>query len=309
MPSANTNNAAAAEWLAVDWGTSRLRVWGIDSAGAVAGKSGTAGGATDLERDMFEPSLLSAAAEFLPDGKKIPALICGMAGARNRWQETPYLSAPCSPLDAARNLTEAPSRAEKLFARILPGISQESPCDVMRGEETQIAGLLSVRPDFCGVACLPGTHTKWARIENGKIKRFTTLMSGEMYYLFAKVSVLRRSVASGSWDEDVFLEAAETTLAHPEKTAAVLFSIRAESLLRGLSKSAARARLSGYWMGLELAATREYWAGGHAAVVGENVLRRQYEIALAARGVKTEMFAAEEMSLAGLLAMRAAADF
>ena len=283
----------------MDWGTSRLRVWNIDSTGTVVGENNTADGATSLTPDMFETSLIKAAEEFLTEGRKMPALICGMAGARNRWVETPYMSAPCSPLAGAHSLTEAPAR--QLSARIVPGISQHSPCDVMRGEETQIAGLLSARPDFCGVVCLPGTHTKWVRVNNGKIQSFTTLMSGEMYYLFAKVSVLRRSVESDSWDESEFLNAVETTLVAPQKTASVLFSIRAESLLQNLPKSAARARLSGYWMGLELAATREYWIDGSAVLIGENILCRQYQLALAARNVQTESFTAADMSLAGLL--------
>ncbi len=309
MPSINAVAPnVCAEWLAVDWGTSRLRVWGINAAGEVIAEKSTENGATNLEKDMFEPILLDVAADFLKNDKKTPALICGMAGARNRWQETAYLSVPCSPFEAAHCLTKAPVQNKNLDVHILPGISQESPCDVMRGEETQIAGLLSTYPDFAGVVCLPGTHTKWVRICGGKITEFTTLMSGEMYYLFAKVSVLRRSVESDEWDEDAFLEAMEITLARPEKTAAVLFSIRAESLLRGLSKSAARARLSGYWMGLELAATREYWAEERVVIIGENILCRQYQIALSAHNVKTEAFTATNMTLAGLLQMHQATE-
>ncbi len=296
-----------AEWLAADWGTSRLRVWGIDSGGRIAGKAESASGAANLESGMFAAELLNAASAFLANGKTIPALVCGMAGARNRWREAPYLPVPCSPLEAARKLTAAPARGGKLCARIIPGLSQESPCDVMRGEETQIAGLLSARPGFAGVVCLPGTHTKWARVCDGTVRAFTTVMSGEMYYLFSRVSVLRRSVESEEWDEDVFCEAAAATLARPEKTAALLFSIRAESLLRGLSKAAARARLSGYWLGMELAATREYWGEGRAAIVGENVLCRQYRLALENQGVKTEEYCSGDMALAGLLQMREAA--
>lgn len=298
-------SANRAEWLAADWGTSRLRVWGIDSAGKVVGQNSTADGATNLTQEMFAPSLLHAAADFLDCKRQTPALVCGMAGARNRWQETPYLSAPCSPSDAASRSVKAPAGKE-LRARILPGVSQQSPCDVMRGEETQIAGLLSVRPDFCGVVCLPGTHTKWARIADGKIVQFTTLMSGEMYHLFAKISILRRAVESDEWDEYEFLTAAAATFVRPESTAAMLFSIRAESVLRGLSKAAARARLCGYWMGLELAATKPYWESGAAAIVGEDILQRQYQTALAAQNVRTEVFAAADMSLAGLLRMREA---
>ena len=293
-----------AAWLAVDWGSSRLRVWAIAPDGVVVGEAHTAEGAADLEPGGFEPCLLAAAADFLDDTRVTRALICGMAGARSRWREAPYIMTPCSPLDVARRVVAAPTRDARLSAYILPGVAQRQPCDVMRGEETQLAGLLARRPDFCGVACLPGTHTKWARIADGKITAFTTLMSGEMFYLCAQVSVLRSAISSapGEWDESAFVEALRTTFTHPEKIAAALFSIRAESVLRDLPSPVARARLSGYWLGLEIAATRAYWHdAGTVAIIGEPMLCRQYQRALAEQKVVGEILAAQEMTLAGLL--------
>ncbi|MGS0465992.1 2-dehydro-3-deoxygalactonokinase [Cobetia marina] len=67
----------------------------------------------------------------------------------------------------------------------------------MRGEETQLAGLVAAQPGYSGAVCLPGTHAKWAQLENGSITGFTTFMSGELYKLLSQDSVLKHSVAGG----------------------------------------------------------------------------------------------------------------
>ena len=258
--------------------------------------------ATNLASDMFEPSLLKAASELLPADQRTPVLVCGMAGARNRWRETSYLPIPCAPLAVSRHAEPVNSSSELLAVHILPGLAQASPCDVMRGEETQIAGLLAREPDFAGVLCLPGTHTKWVRIKDARIVAFKTVMSGELYHLTSAQSVLRRSVASAEWDEDAFVEALAAARAEPEQITASLFSIRAESLLRDLSEAVARARLAGYWLGLELAATQEYWAEQQVTIIAEDLLCRQYGLALSTVKVRSRAFAASDMSLAGLQA-------
>ena len=131
----------------------------------------------------------------------------------------------------------------------------------MRGEETQIAGLLAVDAAFDGIACLPGTHSKWVHIGAGKIRSFQTFLTGELFALLAGGSVLRHAMTDEGWDGSAFLEAVDETAAAPESIAAKLFSIRAESLLHALPGATARARLSGYLIGLELVAAKPCWQG------------------------------------------------
>ena len=162
-------------WIAVDWGTSNLRAWAIDDEGRTIANAASEAGMARLSRDAFEPTLLSVIDGWLASGKT-RVLACGMVGARQGWMEAPYASVPCTPVTQ----TIAPEcRDPRLEMHILAGIRQLHPPDVMRGEETQIAGVLLRQPGFEGVICLPGTHTKWAEIAGGIITRFRTFMTGE----------------------------------------------------------------------------------------------------------------------------------
>ena len=281
-------------WIAVDWGTTQLRAWLMRRDGTVLDRRQSGQGMGTLERDGFEPALRALAGDVLP----VPVLCCGMVGSRQGWAEAPYAPAPCAP-PAADQAVQVPGT--DLNVRILPGVKQAKPADVMRGEETQIAGYLATYPDFDGVICLPGTHTKWVHVSAGEIVSFRTAMTGEMFSLLSERSVLRHSVGGG-WDKDSFDAGVDQALSRPEALAASLFSLRAEGLLDGLNPDVARARLSGLLIGAELAAMRPYWLGQQVAMIGAEALSRAYIAALATQGVPTHMAGAEEMTLAGLAA-------
>lgn len=282
-----------AEWVAADWGTSRLRVWGMRGDAPVWHEASDRGMGA-LEPHGFEEALRA----LLPD-PGLPVMACGMVGARQGWVEAPYAEVPHAPLGP-------PVRAPGgLDVRILPGLCQAAPPDVMRGEETQIAGLLALEPGFDGVACLPGTHTKWAMVSAGEVVTFRTAMTGELFALLSERSVLRHSVAAGDHDAAAFADALSDALARPEALAAGLFAIRAASLLEGTPPAASRARLSGLLIGAELAALRPYWLGQEVAVIADGALARAYGEALAAQGVSVRHRSAEAATLAGLAAARA----
>ena len=175
----------------------------------------------------------------------------------------------------------------------------------MRGEETQIAGLLATAPGFDGIACLPGTHTKWAHVSAGEVVSFASFMTGEIFALLAGTSVLRHTVAAEGWSDADFLEAAEDGLNRPERVAARLFGLRAEALLHGLDPVRARSRLSGLLIGAELAGARAYWLGRDVAIIGAVQLAAAYRAALNLGGLDARVLDATEMTLAGLAAARA----
>jgi 2-dehydro-3-deoxygalactonokinase len=170
----------------------------------------------------------------------------------------------------------------------------------MRGEETQIAGLIARKPRFDGVACLPGTHSKWAHVSAGEVVSFASFMTGELFGLLTEASVLRHSTAGDGWSEPDFPEAVEETLARPERLAGRLFGIRAECLLTCLPPERARARLSGLLIGAELAGARSYWLGRDVALIGATRLSAAYRAALALCGVAARTCDATDMTLAGL---------
>ncbi len=293
-----------ADWIAVDWGTTHLRAWAMADDGRVLAAASSDAGMGSLTRDGFEPALLALAEGWLAPGRATLALACGMVGSRQGWVEAPYRPVPCVPLEPG-GFASAPCGDGRLTVRVIPGIKQLSPADVMRGEETQIAGFLASEPEFDGVLCLPGTHNKWVRISAGEIVSFQTFMTGEMFALLSEHSVLRHSVGGEGWDEHAFTLALDDLLSRPERLAARLFSLRAEALLSGLAPATARARLSGALIGAELAAARPYWLGQSIAVIGASGIGGAYAAALARQGAAPRVVEGDRITLAGLAAAHA----
>lgn len=287
------------DWIALDWGTTHLRAWAMAADGSVLAEGRSDQGMGRLTQDAFEPALLDLISPWLTDAAAA-ILACGMVGARQGWQEAPYAELPCDVV-ALQPMRVRP-KDTRLHLRIVPGLCQRDPSDVMRGEETQVAGFLGKRGGFDGVLCLPGTHSKWVRVEAGRIVAFRTAMTGEAFGLLAGQSVLRPLLGDG-WDAQAFQDAVAQALAQPEKLLVSLFSIRAEALLGRTDPAAARSRLSGLLLGMELAGMRSYWAGGSVHIIGSAQLAENYRSALAIAGAVGIVENGEAMTLAGLSAI------
>ncbi len=288
-----------ADWIAVDWGTSRLRAWAMTADGEILASASSAKGMGSLAPYQFEAALLEEIGDWLALDRSTPVIACGMVGARQGWIEAHYETAPCAP---AGPLVSPAVNDPRISVHICPGVKQHGPADVMRGEETQVAGLLAANPGFEGVICLPGTHSKWVRVQAGQVAEFQTFMTGELYALLSGQSVLRHSVANDGWDGSAFAAAVETALEAPASISARLFSLRAESLLADLSPQVASTRLSGYLIGLELAAARGYWSGQAVAIIGASQLGQHYAEALRTLGVQSYIHNSDAMTLKGLTA-------
>ncbi|OUS05009.1 2-keto-3-deoxy-galactonokinase [Rhodobacterales bacterium 52_120_T64] len=286
-------------WIAVDWGTTHLRVWAMSGDGVILDHKTSDAGMASLSKDEFEGALLRVISEWLSELKITPVVSCGMVGSRQGWVEAPYQVVPCEPLKNAK-FAVAATRDPRIKFYVVPGIKQDSPADVMRGEETQIAGLLAQEPDFDGVACLPGTHTKWVRISAGEVVHFSTYLTGELFSLLSSKSVLRHSIAQNGWDTTAFKGAIDDAITKPSAIAGRLFSLRSEALISELSPETARARLSGYLIGLELGAARQYWLGQKVVIIGEEKISDAYYDALNAQGWAPVKYDAELMTLAGI---------
>lgn len=296
-----SGETAYADWIAVDWGTSNLRAWAMARDGTALAENRSEDGMARLAApEDFETALLALVDPWLGAGR-IPVVACGMVGSRQGWAEAPYGAAPCAPF--AGPLVGAPCRDPRLEVWIVPGAKQEKPADVMRGEETQIAGFLGENPGYDGIICLPGTHTKWVHVSAGEIVSFRTFMTGELFDLLSSRSVLRHSVGAG-WDAEAFDDAISDAMAKPEALASRLFALRAETLLHGLSAGQAKARLSGVLIGMELAAARPYWLGQNVALVGAGGLVAHYQSALASQGIPSQACDGAEMTRAGLARAR-----
>jgi 2-dehydro-3-deoxygalactonokinase len=281
----------SADWIAVDWGTSNLRLWQMGADHSVKAERTSPQGMGGLTADQYEGVLLNLIGDLI-DGPT-DVIICGMAGARQGWKEAPYVNVPC--IAAGAGFIEVDTNDPRLNVRILSGASQSDPADVMRGEETQIAGFLTKNPNFKGVLCLPGTHTKWVQVGGGRIKHFRTVMTGELFALLRGHSILRHSVGP-DWDDASFDNAVveETTLAD-------LFSIRASSLVHGTSSDVLTGRLSGHLIGQEIAAMKHLWNGEPTVIIGADALSDLYKRGLTANGANATISDGGELVRLGLI--------
>lgn len=255
-------------------------------------------GMSALTRDGFEPALLDLVDPWLNGPTDLMA--CGMVGSRQGWAEAPYAAVPCRPLGTGP--VRAPASDPRLRVHLIPGLKQLSPPDVMRGEETQIAGFLALNPGWDGVLCLPGTHTKWAHLSAGEVVSFQTFMTGELYLTLARHSVLRHSLAGTGWEAEAFATGVSDGMARPERLTARLFGLRAGDLLEDISPQATRARLSGLLIGAELTAARAYWLGQNVALIGAPDVTAPYRAALEAQAVSAQTADGSETVRAGLAA-------
>lgn len=316
-------------WIAVDWGSTNLRAWALNDEDQVIAKASSPRGMLGLAPDTFEDALLDVIGDWLPETaqeRTLNVLICGMAGARQGWVEAAYLPLDGHECDAierlSNQLTTVHTRDGRLYVQIVPGLCQhpeigkaERGFDVMRGEETQLAGLLVKHPGFDGAVCLPGTHAKWVRLQHGRISSFTTFMSGEFFKLLSQDSVLKHSfyaddLAGGLNDaakQAAYLGGIDTAMAAPERLSAELFRIRARDLLdTSLPNDVTRgallgARLSGLVLGLELAgATANLPAGARVMLIGDEALCQRYRLALEHRGFSVAVEENGDMILSGL---------
>ena len=222
-----------------------------------------------------------------------------MAGAKTGWKEAAYLKAPCPPINKEK-IIQVETEDQRISVSIVPGIMQTSPPDVMRGEETQIAGYLSKNPDFDGIICLPGTHTKWAHISANEIVSFKTFMTGEIFLSLSERSILKTSLQSKDFDSTSFLEAFEDTYSNPALLSSKLFGLRAADLLENTSTKFLKSKLSGYLIGCELAGAKSYWLGQNIIMIGNNDLCILYQKALKKLGINTTIESTQNVTLNGL---------
>ena len=264
--------------IAIDWGTSSFRAYRVTAGGAVLDKRSAPLGIMQIEGRRFADALDSQIGDWLAAGEG-PVLMSGMIGSRQGWQEAPYVACPAGPEDIARRLIEV-GWGSRRRAWIAPGLSSRDTAgvpDVMRGEETQILGVLDRLPESAWV-CLPGTHSKWVEVREHRIARFTTHMTGEVFAVMKAHSILGRLFAGSATDLTGF-DAGVQRARDPGGLLHHLFGVRARGLFGELADVSAASYLSGLLIGHELLSI----SGAHAAQVyllGSPELTQLYQRAL-----------------------------
>ena len=221
----------------------------------------------------------------------------GMVGAKQGWIEVPYINSPCD----IRNVNFKTFKIlDDANIHILSGVSQFNPSDVMRGEETQIAGFLLNNVDFNGSICLPGTHSKWVNMNSYNIQEFTTFLTGELYEIVKKYSILNHSLNTTELDDEIVKSSAKLIIENPSFISNKLFEIRADNLLKNSNQTSNNSKLVGYLLGIELSGSRTYWEDKDLIIIGSSNLNKYYELILNGRSNSIRLFNSSDMALNGL---------
>jgi len=290
-------------WCAlVDWGTSSFRVWLIDGRGTVLAGRRSDEGMSTLSRpqyaDVLETHLASLAA-----GSALPVVICGMAGSRQGWIEAPYIDVPAGLGDLAANAVAVPGTARDV--RIVPGLAKRdrNAPDVMRGEDTQLLGALGAEAGAF-TACMPGTHSKWVRLDSGAVTDFTTYMTGELYAAIRGHTILAQPLADDRFDESLFRRAVADALDGQPSLTSRLFAIRAGALLGYAEPGTGHSALSGLLIGTEIAAACAHGRpAGDVQLIAGGPLGERYATALEIAGLSFRRHDADKSVIAGLTAV------
>ena len=289
----------SASFIAVDWGTTRLRAHLMDANGTVLASASADSGVQHVKPGGFPAALEACCGSWLAQHPGMPVLMAGMAGSRNGWVEVPYLATPCGIADlagACRNLD-----LNGHGVQLVPGVETRWPaagaeaCDVMRGEETQALGLGLES----GLLCLPGTHSKWIEFADGKIQRFATFITGELYAAMSSSFIARLAEAPDMAQPAGAMGAAMAHL--PGGLSRGLFQARAQVLTGNLHGSGVRPFLSALLIADEIAGAQALFPGqAHVHLVAAEPQASIYASLLEKGGLTVTHADPQSAFLAGL---------
>lgn len=285
--------------VAIDWGTSSLRGALLDADGRVLDERSAPRGILSVPAGQFGAVFESLVGDWMRAPGHPRCLISGMAGSKQGWVEAPYCACPAGLADIAAKVV--PIDGDRIA--LVPGLSIEHSGvpDVMRGEEVQIFGAMALTGRRDGLFVLPGTHNKWARVNDGRVTGFRTFMTGEFYALLGTHSILSRTIdTQAPLDEAAFLLGV-TQAGNNEGLLHNAFGARTLSLFGRMGAADLASYLSGLLIGEELR-TQSLHAKGEVVLIGAPALTRRYELALHASGVASRMLGAEA-TWAGLQAL------
>ncbi|WP_423607318.1 2-dehydro-3-deoxygalactonokinase [Sphingomonas sp. MS122] len=277
-------------FLAVDWGTTNRRVYLID-----------AGEVVRTERDdrgvLAVEDFAGEAADIRARFGELPLLMAGMVGSTVGWREAPYVPAPAGIDALAANLLAIDDRTA-----IVPGVAVREPADVMRGEEVQLLGAVEaglVPRD--ALLAQPGTHCKWVEIADGRIARFSTSMTGELFALLRQHGLLARQLHAEVASGDAFLEGVRE--GQKRDLARSLFGIRAAGLLGERDDADAASYASGLLIGSDVAARLEQAPGQTVYLLSDPALGALYTLAIEANGGQARLIDSHAAFVAGIIAI------
>jgi 2-dehydro-3-deoxygalactonokinase len=268
--------------IGIDWGTTSFRAFRMAPDGTIRDRRVGLRGIVNVPDNRFADTLREEIGPWLATGED-HVLLSGMIGSRQGWKEAPYLPCPAGAPEIAAALVDI--EFDWAQVKLVPGLSatdESGVAEVMRGEETQVLGVLEAMGGG-GLACLPGTHSKWARVEDGRIISFTTHMTGETFGALRGHTILGRMMHDGPSNGAPF-EAGVRRSGDPGGLLHHIFGARAQVLAGQLAETDAAAYLSGILIGHEVRAALAGMREVVVHVIGTPELTDLYARAISAFG-------------------------
>ncbi len=262
--------------IGIDWGTSNVRGFRYAANGEVIETRWLDAGLKQVAAGAWAAAFETHFGDWLRDAPGVPALLCGMVGSRQGWSEAAYVECPAT----CDLLADRLHPISGTSLRIVPGlctVDAEGVPDVMRGEETQLAGLDIREPS---AVCLPGTHSKWVSFDGQRIETFRTMMTGELFEILSRDSLLAQMSEPGEAEADAFARGLDRAdgrcgLLHE------LFGVRTLRLFDKLAATSVADYLSGLLIGHELASMADMVPTDvPVTVIGSRALASRYVAAL-----------------------------
>lgn len=277
-----------ASLIAIDWGTTNRRGYLIDKDGVVIDTREDGLGLANVADGWFQEAFDDLVASWTNACGVLPALLSGMVGASTGWREAAYCDLPTGLDDLAARLERVPGERP---IWIVPGVSTHDETgmpDVIRGEEVQ--ALAATGSDESGLIVLPGTHSKWVRMEAGRIVGFRTFMTGDLHAAILNHTIIAKLAAgAGGSDADVFIQGVAVGRAHHSDLTHILFGARSRVLFGELSPEGVSDYLSGLLIGAEIASALQTQAEGAIKLIGSDALSAFYHRALEAYQAKVSV--------------------
>lgn len=287
--------------IAIDWGTSSFRAFLLNRSGQVIEQIANGHGILNVPENDFEGLFKTLVEPWTKLFGILPVVMSGMIGSKQGWVEAPYLQCPASVDNIANAAAQLKISDMDLF--IMPGlqgIGLSGAPDVMRGEETQIAGALSHMTTNSGLFCIPGTHSKWASVVSGKITEFSTFMTGETFAVMRDHSILGKLMSGSSQHHETYIQGLERS----KSTGGLLhqlFGVRSEGLMGNIQQENLEAFMSGLLIGSEInEAVRSFGSHQKVSLIATGALGELYKSGLEHYGIDYELTDAHDVTIHGL---------
>jgi 2-dehydro-3-deoxygalactonokinase len=276
--------------IAIDWGSSSFRAYLLSPDGEVLDEVASGDGIGSVAAGAYPATLKRLTGRWLEAHPSLPVIASGMVGSRHGWREAAYVKCPAGPRDVAAHLTQVEADGRRVhLAAGLSYVDEAGQPDVMRGEETEIFGIADAG---ARLIVLPGSHSKWARVDGDRIVAFKTFVTGELFAAlrdhtvagaFAKAAPAKKP--GEAFALGVGRGAAAATCEGKSGVIGLLFGARSLPLTGGLDEDDSGEYLSGLLIGAEIGEARRLFPGETPHVAGAEALVERYLAAFEALGV------------------------